>query len=194
VSRSISLRSAPTPRLAGSIAPHPELEGWTPESIVWVREDSDYFDWGDEAGELCWTFPVFDERGELIDFIAWKSDRPARWWLHTGAALVTAPWLWRDAREWLVAGLTVEPPALRLVSSPEEWVADARQTSCILQPRAFDLAYELQRIPLIQCSEDLQAFLSAEIRRQVMKNIKFERPGHAPDPRLGPERQGQGEA
>jgi hypothetical protein len=163
------LQAARSPRLVRRSAPHPALWGWQPLSRVVIRHDLlfDFAEDNDPAAEEMWTFPVADEGG-LIDWVAWRRERPNRWWLMTGAAVVTAPWHWERAIQW------GEP--LRLAANPETWVADACRSACILQPDAIDLAYELGRVPLIECSEDLEAYFDAELRRQAARRIIFGRP------------------
>ena len=137
------------------------------ESLVWAREDSPFFDFADEGGQLMWTFPVYDEIA-VIDCVAWRRERPERWWLRTGAAKITSPRLFRRAIEWNAP--------LHLVATPEEWVGDPCHCACILQPDKVDLSYELQRLPLIECSEELEAYFIAEIRRRAIEKLNFGRP------------------
>ena len=147
--------------------PPSDFAAWIPESVVWAHEDSPFFDFADEVGQSMWTFPVCDEF-EVIDWVAWRRERPERWWLRTGEAIITAPWVWRRAIDWY--------RPLHLVATPQEWVGDARRRTCILQPDKFDLALELQRVPLIECSENLKAYLSTEVQRQVIEKLNFGRP------------------
>jgi len=163
--------------------PPSDLAAWIPESLVWAREDSPFFDFADEVGQPMWTFPVCDEI-EVIDWVAWRRERPERWWLRTGAALVTSPSLFRHAIEWNAP--------LHLVATPQEWVGDPCHRACILQPDKVDLAYELQRLPLIECSEELEAYLSAEVLRQVIEKLNFGGQ-HVRDSPMG-NRQGVGNA
>ena len=137
------------PRLICRSAPHPDLVGWCPQSLVWARDDSSLFDFADVTGELMWVFPVFAEADRLIDYVSWRRENPTRWWLKTGAAIVTSPWLFKDALDW--------GDPVHLVATPEQWAADALHRACILQPEVLDLAYFLQRFPNIVCSEDLEA-------------------------------------
>jgi hypothetical protein len=137
------------------------------ESLVWAREDSPFFDFADEDGQLMWTFPVCDEIA-VIDCVAWRRERPELWWLRTAEALKTSPWLFRRAIDWNLP--------LHLVATPEEWVGDPCHRACILQPDKFDLAYELQRLPFIECSEKLEAYFRAEIQRRAIEKFNFRRP------------------
>lgn len=53
----------------------------------------------------------------LVDLVAWRPAEPECWWLLTGAAQWLGP---ADADAWLLGG--EEAPALRLVSTPLDWM------------------------------------------------------------------------
>jgi hypothetical protein len=154
---------------------HADLAAGIPESLVCAHEDSCFFDFADDAGEPMCAVPVCDGF-EVIDWVAWRRKRPQRWWVRSGEAIITAPWVWRQAVDWYLP--------LHLVATPQEWVSDARGRTCILQLDKFDL-YQLQRVPLIECSEQLEAYLSAEILRRTMERLNFGRPASCQRSRAG---------
>ena len=166
------LQAARALRLVCRSAPSSELPGWRPQPLIWAHKDSPFFEWGDEAGELLWTFPIYSLDGILIDWCAWRREQPCRWWLKTGASIVSSPWLIERAVHW------AQP--VHFVSTPEQWIVDPRNRAVILQPALFDFAYELQRYP-ITASEDFEAWLRAQASRQLMSRITIGRP-HAGDP------------
>jgi hypothetical protein len=148
------------------------LPDWQPLDRIEARDDSDFFEYAEgELGRLAWTFPIFDAVSAVIDIVAWELTKPRKWWLHTGAALATSPYVFQDAVNW------GEP--LRLVATPEEWVRDPKRTACLLQPTKIDLRDLLSGHRVI-CSEDLEAFLRAEMRRQLESTLHFERPSPCP--------------
>jgi hypothetical protein len=142
------------------------LAGPHTERLVWARDDSALFDFADEVGRLMLVAPVSDE-SEIIDHVAWEAAKPTRWWLHTGTAMVTSPWLYTYAANWDVP--------VRLVATPAEWIIDPGRRSCILQPTIVDLWSALQGLP-IRIDADLDAYLRAEMTRQRNARIHFERP------------------
>jgi hypothetical protein len=145
-----------------------ELAAWKPRSLVWAHAESLYFEFADVAGEWMLTFPIFDELDALFDWAAWDPRRPECHWLKTGAALVTSPWLWQQAIDW--------HRPLRLVETVDEWTGDPLRCSVILQPEIFDHAYQLLRVPVIECSAALEAYLRARVWGQVMGRLNFREP------------------
>jgi hypothetical protein len=89
------------------------LVGPHAERLVWARDDSALFDFADEVGRLMLVAPVSDGN-ETIDHVAWERDKPTRWWLHTGSAMVTSPWLFSYAADWDVPVRLVATPAERI--------------------------------------------------------------------------------
>jgi hypothetical protein len=142
------------------------MQSWTPHCRVEAHDSSAFFEWAHEGGQEMWSFPILDG-AEVIDFVAWRREHPQRWWVKTGAALVTSPWLWESA-------LNLGPPVY-LVENPEEWVRDPRRRSCILQPDLLDLLYVVQRYPIV-ARERFQSWLRAQAIHQLTKRIGMGEP------------------
>lgn len=119
-----------------------------------------------EAGATEVLILPVHEGETIIDLVAWRPDRPRRWWLRTGAGMgvvlghqhhVTAQW---------------EDTALLLHETPADWLAAGGEGACILDWRPESVRAALSfltefTVPSIELGERLDTALTGEKRHRI---------------------------
>ena len=105
---------------------------------------------------MC-TLPVV-EGDDFIDLIAFRLDRPGRWWVRTGSGVALGMAAIDAAADaaplWKLPG-EAPPPILNLYQTPLSWLRAGGGGAVILNPRFY--AYLLGGIGQIQAEDEHHA-------------------------------------
>jgi hypothetical protein len=120
-----------------------------------------YADSGPEA-LLC---PVELDSGEIVDTVAWFSERSADWWMERRIATHLGD------RALRYAAFLQKP--IRLLASPAAWLDSPHEAICILD-WSYDLRALFREVPEVRCATPaLKTHLSHRLAEQVAPRFKI---------------------